>query len=341
MNYYPQGSSSNLTVSGSLQTEAGGSIIPVTNEVGGHLIVGNRSQYGWLVDVKGSIELQSITFHSQEVFISASARISVEGRAKEAGRGVGSRLTGANIFSTGGSHGGSGGAVQSNTAYGSFISPDLPGSRGGPSLGTLSMCNSPIRVLLAHYNNLAGGGNGGGVIVIYAVNLTLFTPISANGAAGTVGAGGGSGGSIQINTVHFYGNSTISNDGGDGVREAAQIGGGGSGGRTSIHAVNNYHNGTISARGGNSDSAQYAGGPGTVYVKNLSTNRTRLSINNNRLSNPVAATIQNATLSTGPVAWLTEGVPLIEIDEVDVRNSAHLAVKDTNSGISIDLSQKI
>ena len=83
-------------------------------------------------------------------------------------------------------------------------------------------------------------------------------------------AGGGSGGSIWVKCGRFSGHGLITSKGGagDGVNS-----GGGSGGRLAIDtSTENKYIGEFTAIGGTSgdpskDTSQYAGGPGTVFLK--------------------------------------------------------------------------
>ena len=104
-------------------------------------------------------------------------------------------------------------------------------------------------------------------------------------AASGANAGGGSGGSTWIKCGRFSGHGLITTNGGagDGVSS-----GGGSGGRIAIDTpTENKYLGQYTAIGGNAgdaskDTTQYAGGPGTVYLKDARNQyaHTQLRIDN-------------------------------------------------------------
>ena len=117
------------------------------------------------------------------------------------------------------------------------------------------------------------GGKGGGLIIMdIGDDLYVDGTIASEGQDATDGssAGGGSGGSIWIKCGRFSGHGLISSNGGAG---AGLNSGGGSGGRIAIDTpTENKYLGEYTAIGGRSgdpskDTTQYAGGPGTVFLK--------------------------------------------------------------------------
>ena len=97
----------------------------------------------------------------------------------------------------------------------------------------------------------------------------VIESIGQDAPAGSNG-GGGSGGSILLNCGRFSGHGLVTANGGSGD---GSISGGGAGGRIAIHTPNeNKYLGEYTAIGGNAgdsakDLTEYAGGPGTVYIR--------------------------------------------------------------------------
>lgn len=101
---------------------------------GGQLQVGSSDIPASSVAVTGSITgLASILFIAATVQFDASSIISADGTSITDGPGKG---TISGVYSGGASHGGSGGSFAPSTVgvpYGSYTTPTLSGSRGGPS----------------------------------------------------------------------------------------------------------------------------------------------------------------------------------------------------------------
>ena len=96
--------------------------------------------------------------------------------------------------------------------------------------------------------------------------------ISCNGEDGREGAGGASGGSIWISTTELHGSGLIQSNGGGGSTPGT---GGGAGGRIAVHYQHTEFSGMIQAYGGR---ATNTGGPGTVYLRDKSTDSEHLTV---------------------------------------------------------------
>ena len=120
--------------------------------------------------------------------------------------------------------------------------------------------------------NRNGGKSGGVIFMNVGDHLYLDGLIDANGEDASAGsnAGGGSGGSVWIKCGRFSGHGVITSTGGKGD---GSVSGGGSGGRIAVDTPSEIqYLGDYDATGGASgdqskDTTQYAGGPGTVYLK--------------------------------------------------------------------------
>jgi len=171
----------------------------------------------------------------------------------------------------GAGHGGAGGNGSTVTVggatYGSNTAPVLLGSSGG-SITTVAL-----------------GGSGGGLVRLdVSGNFTHNGSITADGGNGGLfdsndrAGGGGSGGSIYITVTGAFAGSTgtFSSDGGDGANDDQRDGGGGGGGRISLNYGSSSFVGLgsedFTATGGTATDSAVAGGDGTVYVKNTTTN---------------------------------------------------------------------
>ena len=144
----------------------------------------------------------------------------IGGYAGQPGQGPG----GGGYVGTSGGGGGYGGVGAASAhyspggiAYGSPLSPDLPGSGGGGGA----------------FGSYYAGGNGGGAIRIQTTNLTLNGTIRASGGTPPSGGknGGGSGGGVYLICRTMVGNGIIQANGGSGVDNEA---GGGGGGRIAV-----------------------------------------------------------------------------------------------------------
>ncbi len=96
--------------------------------------------------------------------------------------------------------------------------------------------------------------------------------------------GGGSGGSIFINTEVLTGGHTGSIQVKGGTVPPSLNGGGGAGGRIAAYYNNTirdaFYNGTFDSEGGSAGSVSEAGASGTVYLKHVANNHSKLIIDN-------------------------------------------------------------
>ncbi|MBN2015604.1 DUF4215 domain-containing protein [Candidatus Dojkabacteria bacterium] len=246
--------------------------------------------------------------------VKAAAHISGDRMGYTARYGPGSigEVSGANTWSNsfanpgGGSYGGFGGGVYSGSRiYGDVHEPTSLGSGGG--------------VNISHGSPGFPGGEGGSAIHINVLNnFTLsgsLTSIGGDGYEGAAGGnGGGSGGSIFIETDSITVNpgALISASGGHGQSQLVATGKGGSGGRislnynTSSYDFSSYNsvNALIKAYGGNIWNTENTtliltpnfrqGGPGTIFIKQGSSNGS-LFINNNNIAARSAAIYDSDT----------------------------------------------
>jgi len=185
---------------------------------------------------------------SNNLLVDAASSINVSDRGYLAGYTVGNTNAGAATSFGGGSYGGLGGAVGSDTdnaVYGDYHSPSDLGSGAG---------------------NNDSGGTGGGLVQITAKSAQLDGAIEANGGDSDGGGGGGSGGGILLNVGTLSGAGTIAANGGAG---SGGLGGGGGGGRIAIYCTSNTFDlsSNVTAIGGATTASGGSGAAGTVYLK--------------------------------------------------------------------------
>ena len=159
------------------------------------------------------------------------------------------------------------------------------------------------------------GGKGGGLVYMdIGDNLYVDGTIDCNGQDANSGAnaGGGSGGGIWIKCGRFSGHGSITANGGagDGLNS-----GGGSGGRIAIHIpTENMYLGQYTAVGGEAgdkskDLTLYAGGPGTVYLKDA---RNQYSHTQLRLDNKGRTWDHYVTLNGSLTSYAFDEVHLVQ-----------------------------
>lgn len=197
-----------------------------------------------------------------------------------------------------------------------------------PSVGITSTIFSISSSLSNRDPGLNFGGGGiesliidGSVITITAtVRVEINGKLACNGAPGASdGAAGGSGGSFLIQTSLFSGIGTISTNGGNGLEYSRSSpsyqGRGGSGGRIAIYYSSSSYSGAITSISG---IGLYGtnGGPGTIFLKDTTTNYKKLIVSNNQLG-VVHTTISTFETCTGSVAWLLDdNADSFDFDEV-------------------------
>lgn len=210
---------------------------------------------------------QGVTIIANSMTIETGGKVSADGKGYANGNGPG-RGGGGNPWTGGGAgHGGTGengGDGVGGVGYGSVIQPVQLGSSGGTGrCGLISFC--------------PGGSGGGAIKLQISGTLVVDGDISANGLTGGGRAGGGSGGSILVEAGTISGLGTIRSTGGAGLYG----GGDGAGGRIAIY----YESSTFPLdpqhiqaqgmyQGGN------GGGPGTLYLKDTSSNTDKLVVDN-------------------------------------------------------------
>lgn len=174
--------------------------------------------------------------------------------------------------------------------------------------------------------------------MINIVALTRFihnaAVLSANGGSAVEsGAAGGSGGSIFIQTQYFTGNGPTRAVGGQGNSYDVYSGGGGSGGRIAVYYETSDYSGSISAVGGiMAWGMANSGGPGTIYIKDLSKGENQLIIDNG--NNAISTTVVNSPAATrGSVAWLMQPEANISFTVLKIKGSGCLAI-DPQANIS-------
>jgi len=152
-----------------------------------------------------------------------------------------------------------------NDTYGSLYYPSDPGSGGGGR------------------DTYYQGGNGGGVIRIEATEINLNGNIISNGGNAVSESASGSGGSIWLTVSTLKGSGEIQANGGNGENCR-----GGGAGRIAVYYedASAFDLSKITAYGGiriNNGHINYNGGAGTIYLKNKSSQRGDLIIDNNNI----------------------------------------------------------
>jgi hypothetical protein len=185
-----------------------------------------------------------LNWQADTIFVDATSSFDVSGKSQTYG-----------TMYAGGSNGGRGGySTASSEAYGSLEQPFTMGLGGIYS---------------------ADKGDGGGAIHLTAQTLTLNGSILSNGVKKDTS---GAGGSLWLNIDTLVGSGSISASGGNTLSSYSS----GGGGRIAVYAndTSNFDLSNVEAKGGLNTNyptnPTYAGGAGTVYLKNTSTNKTDL-----------------------------------------------------------------
>ena len=187
---------------------------------------------------------------TNEVIVSATSRITANGKGYGSSSGPGEGQDGSDAAGAGyGGEGGRSNAVLGGVTYGSITEPSDLGSGGGAEGGTV------------------GGSGGGAIRLDVGGTLYLEGDISADGSIGgswgfnAQFGGGGSGGSIWIETEGLLGSGNIGANGGNSGGGSA---GGGGGGRIAIYYDTDTFTGSVTAYGG---TGYQRGGAGTIYTQ--------------------------------------------------------------------------
>jgi len=197
-----------------------------------------------------------LEFSAWTVTLDSNSTINVDARGYPGGNREGNSasygltlgLAPGSTYRSGGSYGGSGGALEGTPAslYGNLTAPAELGSGGSYGAGGVS------------------GGDGGGRLRVNAVNIVIDGEVSADGGNGQGNdAGSGSGGGIYFVVSTISGRGTVTANGG-----GYQIGGGG--GRIAVHYadIRTYDTGLLEALGGDGSGSR-DGGNGTVFLRSL------------------------------------------------------------------------
>ncbi len=308
-------------------TVSGGAVVPLSVASLGNVSIASNS---WILGRSGSPV--SLNLHlSGNASIQSGGGIVVDGEgAGTLGEGIGTgggALANGIITGGGGSYGGFGGVsaglVQSEggNPYGSAMSPNQPGSGGGPGTGDV-----PYSL---------GGSGGGAILLSVAGTLQLGGAISANGVPGFgEGSGGGSGGSVSLTAGTLSGNGTIAANGGSGQ---LPLGGGGGGGRIALYLNTNQFTGAISAYGG---AGFMAGGAGTVYTM-LGNSAAELLLDNGgqQGANTSLGTVTGAydlTITNGAV--LAAGGSTSTIRNLFIGTNSFLTVAQSESVLTLQVT---
>ena len=161
--------------------------------------------------------------------------------------------------------------------------------------------------------NIDGGKGGGLIFMEIGDDLYVDGTIDSKGqdAGSGANAGGGSGGSVWITCGRFSGHGLITANGGAGDGGNS---GGGSGGRIAIHTpTENKYLGEYTAVGGEAgdkskDTTLYAGGPGTVYLKDARNQYTHTQL---RLDNKGRTWDHYVTLNESLKSYTFDEVHLV------------------------------
>jgi hypothetical protein len=276
---------------------------------------------------------------SSNASIAAGGGIMLDGLGfgGEQGPGAGQTVSGTTSSGetqagTGGGNGGAGGPSvfgpsasrgAGGNSYGTFNSPQQPGSGGGYR-------TSP---------NLGGAG-GGALLLSVEGRLVLDGIISADGTSGLgQGSGGGSGGSILLTVGSLSGGGLISANGGSGD---PPYGGGGGGGRIAVlssteQAPFKGFTGSVRARGG---AGAYYGGAGTIFLQPASPAPGQLTMENGGAqggSTPLllASTSSipvNLTVSSGAAVSLLYTSSIAKIGNLEIGSNSWLICSNLAQG---------
>jgi hypothetical protein len=196
----------------------------------------------------------------------------------------------------GGGHGGYGGGNGGGLAYGSVLEPDMPGSAGGGD----SWDNDPL-----------GQPGGGAVKIIVGDILQVDGVLSSNGIDALYERGGGAGGSLWLILESLSGSGVVRANGGEGYPALGGYAGGGGGGRIAAYIHNDTFTGTWEAVGGGDGNV---GGPGTIYLENMTTGYKELLIDNQDLAGPPAVILSDP----GTTTWTFDRVELIRDGDLEL-----------------------
>ena len=201
----------------------------------------------------------------------------------------------------GGGHGGYGGGEDGGQPYGSIRGPDALGSVGWHQPGISFIHGQP----------------GGGAIKILADTVELDGILTVNGAdSHDTRESASAGGSIWLEVNTLSGEGVIqANGGGTGGGSGA-----GSGGRIALYLVDNAFVGSITAFGGHSLSNVGDGGPGTVYLEDLTEGQSQLKVDNRGVEAPPAALLDPDT-----TVWA--------FDRIELTRNGHLELHDPDDDI--------
>ena len=243
------GGGSDLTVSGALAVEAGGTVVCRSKNI--------------TAQIDGAWIGTGVTIRAGSVSVAASARISADGQGYANGFGPGfpTGLSANIAYRTGASHGGTGTGAGFMPTYGDALAPTTPGQGA------------------AFYDNETTAG-GGAIRLIVDGTLTLHGEISADGTgtppASNVFHGGATGGSIWVTAGTLTGSGSFSAD----ARAAAYNAGvtsygQSSGGRIAIHAgsadgFTGWTASTVNAGGGTAQTGSFVvaiGAPGAAAMR--------------------------------------------------------------------------
>jgi hypothetical protein len=223
---------------------------------------------------------------------------------------------------TGGGNGGVGGASAFGGAggisYGTFSSPQQPGSGG------------------AGLPNATGGAGGGALLLSVGGGLVLDGIISADGASGVAqGAGGGSGGSVRLTVGSLSGGGLISANGGS---ADLPYGGGGGGGRIAVLSSTGGapfagFTGNLRARGG---AGAHYGGAGTIFLQPAGSAPGQLVVENGGEqggSTPLvlasSSPVPNLAISSGAAVSLAYSSSIARIANLQIGSNSWLVCSNS------------
>ncbi|MFC2062238.1 DUF11 domain-containing protein, partial [Elusimicrobiota bacterium] len=270
----------------------------------------NVTPYNASVNPYGMLELRAstVTINATGIINAdyAGYRGSTNYNNPGEGLGGGFRLGGA-------SYGGKGGTTDAGEVYGSIREPSEMGSGGGRGNGS----------------NNRGGDGGGYIKLIVSNTLTVEGTVRADGELGQKGySGSGSGGSIWIEANELTGSGRISVNGGE--NSMLYKWGPGGGGRIAVYYNDNNFSGEISAYGGNGRSK---GGAGTIYLKDIDSNKEKVVIDNNGISGATTFvdainSFQEIEISKRGYLYIENGTEL-EAENIEINEDGYLKNEGT------------
>lgn len=268
---YPTWANKDLVIKGGTVNINSGGCSPM---VFGHIFVINN---GILTHAATTtVKEQRIDIHVKSLTVDSTSKIDVNNKGYTAKVGWNNQTAFGTCTGCGGSHGGLGGQKNSGgvpgPTYDNMYAPSMPG----------------------------GGGNtgvGGGVVRVKVTDTTLGSividgTVSADGQGAN--AGGGAGGSIYFDTPRLAGKGALYTRGGTSNGGCCDYAGGAGGGRIAI--VNAVLNGNftldkiatnVKVHGG---TGYFAGGSGTLFVKQSTDTWGTLILDNNGTSSPADST---------------------------------------------------